>query len=242
MQSTSPTQFYVITSVNVVRVSAISDIDGLPACATTSTYRATCSTNTQSQSALYITDINSNAEDYFNSSQDQRSAIAIDNPDVVPISFSKPFVYIPLSDPFPSRVANENFGYVPQTLIEWMAQESDYSSKFPGIASCLPGGPPIDFSYYFCGSPSLAPGVDFLQVQVREPDLTVSTTITVAGEGCFHPGACHTPATPGATAVTATAAVTPEAERLPNAGSSSPAQPEESKYILRQLQQDIFSY
>ena len=166
--------------------------------------------------------------------------MALDNPDVVPISFSKPFVYVPLSDPFPSRVVNENFGYVPQTLIEWMAQDSDYASKFPGIASCLPGGPSIDLFFHFCGTP--LPSDSEMAQQLREPHLTVSTTVTVAGKGCFHPGACLTPATPGATAVTATATVTPEAERLPKAGASSPAQPEESKFILCQFQQENFSY
>ena len=250
-QSTSPTHFYVFTSVNIVHVPVISDTDGLPACTTTSTYKATCSTYAQPQSALYITGINSNAENYFNSNENQTPAMAQDNPNVVPISFAKPFLYVPLSDPFPSRVVNENFGYVPQTLIEWMAQESNYASRLPGIASCLPGGPSIDFSYHFCGITSslpkqvnLLPGImdAGLHAELREPFLTVSTTVTIAGKGCFHPGGCPTPATPGATAVTATATVTPEAERLPKAGSSSPAQPEESKYIWCQLQQEIFSY
>ena len=217
------------TSVNVVYVSAISDTRGLPACATTSTYRALCSTNLRPQSALYITGINSNAENYFDLSEDHRSAMVLINADVVSISFSRPFVHVPLSDPFPSSVINENFGYVPQTLIEWMAQESDYASKVPGLASCLPGGPSIDFSNYLCGSPSLGTGNNFFQDQMRERDLTVSTTITVTGEGCFHPGACHTPATPGATAVTATETTIPEAEPQPKAGASSPAQPEDSK-------------
>ncbi|KAM0796613.1 hypothetical protein BDR22DRAFT_518639 [Usnea florida] len=232
---TSPTQFYVFTSVNVIYVSAISDTDGLPACATTSTYRATCSTYAQPQRALYITGINSNAESYFNSSEDQRSA-ALKKPDMVPISFSEPFVYVPLSDPFPSRVVNENFGYVPQTLIEWMAQDSGYASKFPGIASCLPGGPSIDF-HQICGNtsslsqkiyPTPLAVVGLGAPELRESHLTLSTTVTIAGKGCFHPGGCPTPATPGASAVTATATVTSEAERLPKAGASSPAQPEKT--------------
>ena len=228
-QSTSPTQFYVFTSVNIVYVSAISDIGGLPVCATTSTYRPTCYSNTQPQSPLYITGINSIAESYFNSSEDQRSAMDLDNSDVIPISFSKPFVYVPLSDPFPSRVVKENFGYVPQNLIEWMAQNSDYASKFPGIASCLPGGPSMDPFQQYCGGFPLL--ISNFQKQLIQQDLTISisTTITVAGEGCFHPGACLTAATPGAIAVTATATATPEAERLPKAGASSPAQAGESK-------------
>ena len=242
-QSTSPSQFYVFSSVSIVHVSAISDIDGLYACATTSTYRATCSTNVQPQSALYITGINSNAESLFHPNEVQTSAMTLDNPDVVLVSFSKPFVYVPPSDPFPSRVVNENFGYVPQTLIEWMAQNSDHASKFPGIASCLPGGPSIDFLSHFCSIPPPSNQSEMeVEVQRREPDLTVSTTVTVAGKGCFHPGACITPATPGATAVPATAKVTPEAERVPKAGASSPPQSEESMCILCQFQQENFSY
>lgn len=87
------------------------------------------------------------------------------------------------------------------------------------------------FSIHFCGSPPSPALANLFQDQVVESDLTVSTTVTVAGEGCFHPGACLTSATPGATAVPATATVTPEAERLPKAGASSPTQPEESSFF-----------
>lgn len=155
----------------------------------------------KTQSVLYITGINSNAERYFSSSPKQESAMIPVNLDAVQVLFSKPFVYAPSSDQFPSKIANENLGYVPQTLIEWMARDSDYVSKVPGIASCLPGGPSVDFFSYFC--PPLTPGGgnNFLQLQFGGSDLTVSSTVTVAGEGCFHPGACPTPAAPGATAV-----------------------------------------
>ena len=136
---------------------------------------------------------------------------------MVSISFSTPFVYAPLSDPFPSKVVNENFGYVPQKLIEWIAQQPDYVSEFPGIGTCLPGGPSIGFyDYYFC-PPTTAPpatqkvGNVFLGYARIATDLTASSTITIAGRGCFHPGACPTPAAPGATAAAKTPLVTPEA-------------------------------
>lgn len=206
-------------SVNVIIVPAVSDGYGRPACATKSTYSTTCPENANTNSALYFTGINSNVERYFDISLKNRSAI-ID----VPISFSTPFVYAPLSDQFPSSIVNENLGYVPQTLIEWMAQDSHYVSKFPGIASCLPGGPSVDFSSYFCPShpPHEAAQPAFVALK-GQSHLIVSTTITVAGQGCFHPGACPTTAAPGAPAVAATAEVTPTAEPLQKAGASNAA-------------------
>lgn len=238
----SPTQYYVFPSVKVISVPAIVDKDGRAACATTSTYQATCPAQTYAswnynatrldnytesaatKSALYITGINSNAERYFDSGSKQEAL------DVIHVSFSKPFIYAPLSDQFPSKVLNENLGYVPQTLIEWMARNSDYVSKFPGIASCLPGGPSVDFFLYFCPLLNPAMGPIFLGLQFSEPHLTVSSTVTVAGEGCFHPGACPTPAAPGATAVAATPEVTPEAERPPKAGASSTAHGQDTSF------------
>ena len=234
-QSTAPTQqFYVFPSVKIVNVPAVSDKDGYLVCATTSTYPTTCraaahaelnstatkvNNDTQSethQGGLYITGINSNAESYFSSGPEKDSAIISSKLDTIQISFSKPFVYAPLSDLFPSKVVNENLGYVPQSLIEWMAQHSDYVSKFPSIASCIPGGPSIDFSSYFCSNhgflrPEL-PGGAFIEFARKTSDLTTSSTVTIAGRGCFHPGACSTPAAPGATAAAATPAATPEAQ------------------------------
>lgn len=253
-------------SVNVINVPAVSDEHGHPACATKSTYSTTCAAqaywtlnptaanyteNASTNSALYFTGINSNAERYFDRSPKNGSAMI----DVVPISFSTPFVYAPLSDQSPSSVVNENLGYVPQTLIEWMAQDPHCISKFPSIASCLPGGPSVDISAYFCptqasfepivflkvlikepsltfsttvtvsGTQPFREASDLLKVLTSEPDLTVSTTVTVAGQGCFHPGACPTNAAPGATAVAATAEITPEAERLQKSETSNAVPP-----------------
>lgn len=160
------------------------------------------------------------------------------DPDVVHISFSEPFIYTPLSDQFPSSVVNENLGYVPQALIKWMAQDSDYVSQFPGITSCLPGGPSLDFYNHFCNH---TPG-SFFQIDDKEPDLTVSSTVTVARKGCFHPGACPTPATPAATAVAATPKVTPGAERLQQAGASSSTQAQDGMFNMSGLEQENYIY
>ncbi|KAI4192992.1 MAG: hypothetical protein LQ348_003005 [Seirophora lacunosa] len=81
--------------------------------------------------------------------------------------------------------AVEDFGYVPQTLIDWMAQNPDYAAQYPGLKDCLPGGPSI-MPTDTCG-PQQAPGV-----LDPVPALTVNEAQTVRGEGCFHPGACPT--------------------------------------------------
>ena len=199
-------------------------------CATTSTYRATCTglnhtelysttavtanrtESASSPNALHISGINSNAESYFTMGPKLDSAMLTSKFEMVEILFSKPFLYAPLEDQFPSNVVNENLGYVPQTLIEWMAQNPEYVSKYPGIASCLPGGPLIDFHSYFCSQPVPSLGAIFLEYSFKESVLTVSSTVTIAGKGCFHPGACPTAAAPGAAAVAATPTVTPESQ------------------------------
>ena len=203
-------------SVNVIHVPAVSDKFGQLKCATTSTYLGQCPDLPQNSTPLPITGINSNAELYFSPGPKNDSAALSSKFDMVSISFSKPFVYAPLSDPFPSKVVNENLGYVPQKLIEWIAQQPDYVSEVPGITTCLPGGPSIAFyPYNFC--PPTLPNLAFLFEPARiASSLTVSSTVTIAGRGCFHPGACPTPAAPGATAVAATPVVTPEA--LPQSG------------------------
>lgn len=155
------------------------------------------------------------------------------NLDEIQLSFSKPFVYAPPpSDQSQSTIVNENLGYVPQTLIEWMAEIPDYVSKFPGIGSCSPGGPSVNFFSHLCLPPPPVAGNNFLEHMNGEAYLTVSATVTVAGKGCFHPGACPTPAAPGATAVAATPEITPEAGRLQTAGASSMAQAQDSVFTL----------
>ena len=199
-------------SVNVINVPAVLDKNGHLRCATTSTYRAKCSGHS---TALQITGINSNAESYFFTGHKPGSAVKSSKFDMVHGSFSTPFVYAPHHDQFPSEIVNENFGYVPQTLVEWIARHPDYVSEFPGIASCLPGGPSIGFNVRdICSRP---PSHDSGRIRLgfQPPASTISSTITIARRGCFHPGACPTSASPGATPVATTPLVTPEAH-FPN--------------------------
>lgn len=95
-----------------------------------------------------------------------------------------------------------DYGYVPQDLINWMARIPNYSSRYPYLASCYPGGPFIkpdkgDPLTGGCYNYPVAP-LDLSAV----PDLTTSTQVSVTSAGCFHPGACPTPA-PAATPTTA---------------------------------------
>ena len=229
--STPPTEVYVFPSVNVINVPAVLDRDGHLRCATTSTYRTQCpnlettipsmeniTQSTRQSISLPITGVNSNAESYFSRHHHPDYSAITSKFDMVQFSFSKPLVYAPLSDQFPSKIVNENFGYVPQTIIEWIAQQPDYVSKFPRIASCLPGGPSIKFlTREFCPRPALPARLpawwpaNHLRFADPGSDLTFSSTVTIPGRGCFHPGVCPTPAAPGATAAAATPVVTPEA-------------------------------
>ena len=38
------------------------------------------------------------------------------------------------------NTVNHDYGYVPQTLIDWMAADPNYAAQYPGLESCLPGG------------------------------------------------------------------------------------------------------
>lgn len=98
------------------------------------------------------------------------------------VIFPTPFVYLP------SRGAsgasgevgavicdqtggNENYGYVPQTVIDYMASVPAISNQFPGIASCIPGGPSILHPNY-CAA--VAP-----TSQSLVGDLTSGTVLTI---------------------------------------------------------------
>ncbi|KAI4251829.1 MAG: hypothetical protein LQ352_004637 [Teloschistes flavicans] len=110
--------------------------------------------------------INSNVEDYFDSGPT--------NSDDIVISFSTPFAHLPDG-------GTDDFGYVPQALIEWMAKNQDYEGKFPGLASCRPGGPSI--APEECWMPRA-----FAEMGV--PDLIATSIVAMQGDGCFNPVGC----------------------------------------------------
>jgi hypothetical protein len=100
------------------------------------------------------------------------------------ITLTTPFIYQP------TRGANiatedeaycyqsggaENFGYVPQTLVDYLAQDPYYLGLYPDLTSCLPAGPSI--------LPIMEPCRIPLKIIIQSAvggDLTDSTTSTVS--------------------------------------------------------------
>ena len=125
--------------------------------------------------------------------------------------------------------SDQDYGYVPQTLIDWMAKNPRYVSQYPYLASCYPGGPSIkpDGLQGRDGEYSLLPMAP-IYASVAS-DLTTSTQVTVSSAGCFHPEACPTPA-PAATpnpvvpANTALFVVSEEASVFPTASEQFQSQ------------------
>ena len=123
--------------------------------------------------------------------------------------------------------SDEDYGYVPQDLIDWMARIPKYLSRYPYLASCYPGGPSIKPDSYHAvnGECTETPVAPVYQSPVL--DLTTSTQISVSSAGCFHPGACPTPA-PAATPTTAVPANTALPSSSQEATGARPA-PEQSQ-------------
>ena len=115
------------------------------------------------------------------------------------ITLSTPFIHIPLNP----GIGTEAFGYVPQSMIDWMVQDPKYVEKYPHLSSCQPGGPEI-FKFHFF--PDLFHGGN--QVHVSAGHLTSSTTVIVQSDGCYNAQACHTSPAPGANAQSSTPDVT----------------------------------
>ena len=88
-----------------------------------------------------------------------------------------------------------DYGFVPQVVIDSMANDPEHIVQYPSLASCLPGGPSIipikDHEPWVNvgadGCNSAAPAA-----LESVPDLTTSSGATVSGVGCFHPGNCAT--------------------------------------------------
>ena len=139
------------------------------------------------------------------------------------ISFSVPFIYTPPT----TALLTEMFGYVPQSLLTWMAQDARYIAQYPQLVSYHPGGPVFS---YIPPPPFVNKYPAFLY---SATDLTSSTVVSVHSDGCFNPGACPTSPTPGA----AVPAITPANTAVP-----SPAlvvQPSNDASTLMNMPTDI---
>ncbi|KAH8592125.1 hypothetical protein B0O99DRAFT_689906 [Bisporella sp. PMI_857] len=129
----------------------------------------------------------------------------------VAITFPTPFIYLPPRGATGGTEAgaisvclqtggNENYGYVPQSVIDHMISEPAIRSQYPGIASCLPAGPSI-IHVPRCGEPAPA-------FQSAGGDLTEGTIITVGG-GAIQTTPALPPAAPLTTETPAAIPVVP---------------------------------
>jgi hypothetical protein len=103
------------------------------------------------------------------------------------ISLTTPFIYQPTrganaatEDPRKCFQGDgqENFGYVPQTLVDFLGQDPHYLSLYPDLSSCLPAGPSILPTDGICRVPQ--------RIVFETPvggDLTESTVSTVMPPG-----------------------------------------------------------
>ncbi len=116
------------------------------------------------------------------------------------ITIQTPFVHIPPN----SRLNAEAFGFVPQQLIDSMAQDPGYLEKYPQLVSCLPGGPPVVHAFHL-GDVAVA-AIDIAHSSANE--LTTSTTVTIHSHRCYNQGPCPTLPAPGAILQAPTPAIT----------------------------------
>jgi hypothetical protein len=123
------------------------DIDGFKSSTVVSILETTESdpttTYTYAASTLYDTIWTNSAGDVVNTNDRQPG---------VTITFDTPFVYLPVSSVGSTGLpgdrcrigsSNEGFGYPPQTLLDFMVNNPSISRQYPGLASCLPGGPSL---------------------------------------------------------------------------------------------------
>ncbi|KAE9382141.1 hypothetical protein N431DRAFT_552050 [Stipitochalara longipes BDJ] len=107
------------------------------------------------------------------------------------ITLTTPFIYQPTrgADPATETESScyqgdgtENFGYVPQTLVDYLAQDPYYVSLYPDLTSCLAAGPsilPTDSDCDFGGDRPL----EIVIQHAVGGDLTESTVSTVTPPG-----------------------------------------------------------
>lgn len=103
------------------------------------------------------------------------------------ITLTTPFIYQPTRGADPRTGdpracfqgdGQENFGYIPQTLVDYLAADSYYVSLYPDLTSCIPAGPSILPVHKACDVP--------FEVVIQEAvggDLTESTVSTVMPAG-----------------------------------------------------------
>ena len=128
--------------------------------------------------------------------------------------------YLPTNKPWNASFNNlaEDYGHVPQVLLDWMLKDPLNVAQFHDLASCLPGGPSIIVQYDDMGMIS---ATSAMNVQEPVAALTISAENVVDVAGCFNPVACPKLSTPNnraGTPATASAQVTADLLRLGDSG------------------------
>ena len=178
---TSPQAFYLYSRVNIISVPPVTNAIGHKTCVTTST---------NGQCQCTFSDCNDNVFSYLN----KPDSTAL----YETITIQTPFVHIPPD----SGVGAEAFGFVPQKLIDSMAQDPYYLEKYPQLVSCLPGGPAVG-NWVPHGDNRFA-----VNVLHSANELTSSTTVTIHSSTCYNQGPCPTLPAPGANLQAPTPAIT----------------------------------
>ena len=115
-----------------------------------------------------------------------------------------------------------DYGFVPQVVIDSIANDPEYMRLYPSLVSCLPGGPSIiPIKDHEPWMNVVADGCGWAAPAVLEsvPDLTTLSGATVKGVGCFHPGKCATMAKTTAVPSQTIAVDLPESTKPPTVTS-----------------------
>ncbi|KAL8876209.1 MAG: hypothetical protein Q9192_008904, partial [Flavoplaca navasiana] len=140
--------------------------------------------------------------------------------------------YLPANKPWHASFNDgaEDYGHVPQALLDWMLKDPLNVAQFPDLAACLPGGPPIKVQDDDGSSLGEMSNTALMTVQELVAALTISAENVVDVAGCFNPGACPklpTPNNQAGTPARASAHVTRDHPPVANApiiyGSPSPS-------------------
>ncbi|KAL9038244.1 MAG: hypothetical protein Q9180_003252 [Flavoplaca navasiana] len=97
--------------------------------------------------------------------------------------------YLPANKPWHASFHDvaEDYGHVPQALLDWMLKDPLNVAQFPDLAACLPGGPSIIVQYDHTGT---IQATSAMKVQEPVAALTIRAENVVDVAGCFNPGAC----------------------------------------------------
>ena len=208
--SKSPQAFYVYSHVQILSVPPVTNKEGHKACVTTSTN-------------IMCACMFSHCNEHLYANFDRPTPTLL----YANIDLSTPFVHIP---PQPGA-GTEAFGYVPQTMIDWMVQDPSYIEKYPQLLSCQPGGPDVF---------QPADGNNFAGNIVHNSAryLTSSMIVTVHSDACYNQQTCPTSPAPGANAQSPTPEITgrPSTASIqgsnpqPSDGMSTPATTQTNQY------------